>query len=182
MWTLDGRHLLFVRSGGFGIGYDILIMDMENQNQVSEFIVTKYSERNPRLSPDNRWVAYQSTESGRPEVYVTKFPEKGGRWLVSSNGGTEPIWSPDGEKIYYRWRNNLMVVDILTENGFKAGKPKILFTGKFRRDPYGVYYDIHPDGDRFVMVKEAEIDTTENRIRIIQNFDKEVERKFASAM
>jgi serine/threonine-protein kinase len=179
MWTSDGRKLLFVT---LGEDVDIMMMDMENDSQFTAFIATEFDERHPRLSPDNKWIAYQSTESGRYEIYVIRFPEKGARWQISTNGGTEPIWSPDGNKIYYRHNDHIMVVDISTDVGFRAGKPEVQFSGKFKQlADYGWYYDLHPDGDRFVMVKAAEIDTTQNHIKVIRNFPKEIESKFASA-
>ena len=159
-----------------------MLMDMQNNNQFSEFIATEARERHPRLSPDNKWVAYQSDESGKYEIYVTRFPEKGSRWQISSNGGVDPLWSPDGNKIYYRNMEDVLSAEIYDIKEFRTGKPEVLFSGKFRQATVmGWYYDIHPNGDKFVMVKGGEIDTTQNDINIIKNFDKEIERKFAAA-
>jgi Tol biopolymer transport system component len=179
-WSTDSRYLLFVTSRGLDIGWDIMIMDMENNRKISEFIATEHSERHPRLSPDNNWLAYQSNESGRLEIYVTRFPQKGAKWQISNDGGEEPIWSPDGRKLYYRFRENLYAVEISTEPDFTASKPEILFKGKFRQNMFGWYYDIHPDGDKFVMVKGAKIDTSRNQVNIIKNFDREIDNKFAA--
>jgi dipeptidyl aminopeptidase/acylaminoacyl peptidase len=157
-------------------------MEMQKGNKISEFIATEARERQPRLSPDNKWVAYQSDESGKYEIYVTTFPEKGARWQISSNGGLDPLWSPDGDRIFYRNKNEVLSVEIYDREEFRTGKPIVLFSGKFRQATLmGWYYDIHPDGDKFVMVKGGEIDTTQNKINIIKNFDKEIERKFAAA-
>jgi len=125
-------------------------------------------------------VAYQANETGKYEIYVTKFPEKGALRQISVDGGTDPLWSPDGKRIYYRYEDQFLAVDVSTEAGFKAGKPELLFSGKFRKHILGWYYDIHPDGDKFVMVKGGEIDTTQNQINIIQNFTQEIESKLAS--
>lgn len=179
-WSGDSRYLLFATSPGLDIGWDIMIMDMENNRKISEFIATEHSERHPRLSPDNKWLAYEANETGRKEVYITRFPEKGAKWQISTDGGEEPLWSPDGRKLYYRYRKNVFVVNINIEPDFKASKPEILFSGKFRQNIFGWYYDIHPDGTKFVMVKGAEIDTTRNQVNIIKNFDQEIEKKFAA--
>lgn len=182
-WTSDSRYLLYVKSMGFNDNWDIMILDMQNRENISEFITTDYNERHPRLSPDNRLVAYQSDETGRLEIYVTKFPEAGLKWKISSGGGYDPLWSPDGNKIFYRNGQNIMVVNITNGPIFSAGKPEVLFSGKFRQMTLmGWYYDIHPDGDKFVMVKGGEIDTTQNHINIIKNFSMEIEKRFASAM
>ncbi len=162
MWTSDGRFLLFVRIRD--ARGDIMFMDMDNDNQISEFISTDNDERLPRISPDNQWLAYQSNESNEFEIYITKFPEKGAKWKISSDGGIEPIWSPDGNRIYYRHGDQFMAVDIETRSAFHAGKPKILFSGKFRQSIYGWFYDLHPEGDRFVMVTEKKADSLFNQI------------------
>ncbi len=179
-WSHDSRYLLFATSPGLDIGWDIMIMDMENNKKISKFIATEHSERHPRISPDDNWLAYEANETGRKEIYITKFPDKGAKWLISTDGGEEPIWSPDGRKLYYRYRENVFVVEISIDPYFRASKPKILFSGKYRHSIFGWNYDIHPDGDKFVMVKGAEIDISRNQVNIIKNFDQELENKFAA--
>jgi serine/threonine protein kinase len=80
-----------------------------------------------RFSPDGHWLAYVSDESGRYEVYVQSFPGPGGKWRISSDGGTEPAWSPSGRELFYRQGSKMMVVDVMTQGSFSAGKSKVLF-------------------------------------------------------
>ena len=75
----------------------------------------------PQFSPDGRWIAYDSTESGRTEIYVRPFPGLGGKWQISTEGGAEPVWNPKGKELFYRNRNKMMVN---TEGVFSAGEPK----------------------------------------------------------
>ena len=79
------------------------------------------------ISPNGRWVAYISDESGQDEIYVQPFPEGGQRWLISTGGGIEPMWSRDGRELFYRNGNQMMAVPTDTEPGFNAGTPRLLF-------------------------------------------------------
>ena len=87
------------------------------------------NEVNPQLSPDDRWLAYGSDESGRPEIYVQHFPPSGGKWQISANGGSRPRWRQDGNEIFYMSRDfKIMAVDIETvANNFVSGTPHALF-------------------------------------------------------
>ena len=181
MWTSDGRYLLFVLGKNTAVEWDILLMDMENERQIIEFIATEYSERHPRVSPDCQWLAYQSRESGKYEIYVTKFPEKGGKWQVSVDGGIEPIWSQDGKRIYYRHGTNwkeIMAVNIETDPGFHAEKPDSLFAGNYPQVIFGWNYDLHFEGEKFVMVKELEMDSLVNQIYVVCNLPTDIKSKF----
>jgi tRNA A-37 threonylcarbamoyl transferase component Bud32 len=111
-------------------------------------------QRATRFSPDGRWVAYQSSETGRAEVYVRPWPAMDASFLVSSDGGTEPIWSSDGRQIYYRNRDRVMAVEVSAREGtLDRSSPHILFSGPFALDVYGDQsYDLAPDG-RFLMLR-----------------------------
>ena len=86
----------------------------------------------PQISPDGRYVAYQSDESGKGEIYVRSFPDVNkGKWQVSSGGGDSPLWSPDGRELFYRSGDATMAVEVETEPTFKRGNPKILFKGTY---------------------------------------------------
>jgi Tol biopolymer transport system component len=113
-------------------------------------------------------MAYVSDESGRYEVYVQDFPGRGGKTLVSTNGGTEPAWSPDGTELLYRNGNRMMVSTMKSPS---PGKPEILFQGSFvASDPNWNSlrnYDISPDGRRFVMVRQT---ASSNQLNVVLNF------------
>jgi Tol biopolymer transport system component len=178
-WSSDQRYLLFVKSKGTNDNWDILMMDMENDRTITELIASEYNERNPRISPDDKWVVYQSMETGQNEVYITGFPVPGARKQVSMDGGFDPLWSPDMKKIIYRKGNQVMSVDITTEPTLSVGKAEPLFSGSYLNlTMLGNFFDIHTDGGRLVMVRGGEIDTTINHINVIKNFTEEIESKF----
>ena len=126
-WSPDGR-LLFDRGIGGATGRDIGTLTLEGARTVSMLFTSEdYGEQTPALSPDGRWLAYQSTESSGSEVYVQPFPNiDDGKWQVSTSGGGAPVWSPDGSRLYYGVqlpRRRLMVSDVETSGMFTPGTP-----------------------------------------------------------
>ena len=125
---------------------------------------TAFIENNADVSPDGRWVAYQSNESGQNEVYVRPFPNAdGGRWLVSSGGGTRPVWARSGSELFYLVGSSpqpirLMRVAVQAGSTFSPGQPQQLFEGRYYAEANvaarGRTYDVSPDGKRFLMIKE----------------------------
>jgi Tol biopolymer transport system component len=113
--------------------------------------------RGPRVSPDGRFLAYSSDESGRNEIYVQPFPQGEGRWQISVNGGGGAKWSPKGNELFYLQEDKLMAVSVVVRPAFKPGIPKELFSGELvnsKMDKYGQpVYDVAPDGKRFVVVR-----------------------------
>jgi hypothetical protein len=135
----------------------------------------------PQLSPDGHWVAYAADESGRGrEIFVRAFPGPGGPWRVSTEGGNEPQWNPNGKEVFYRSGRKMMAVDIETGTGFAPGKPHVLFEGDF--DPAfngGVRanYDVSPDGQRFLMVQPAmAVEPPPREIAVVLNWSEELKR------
>jgi dipeptidyl aminopeptidase/acylaminoacyl peptidase len=148
----------------------------------------KNSERDPRISPDGRWIAYASGESGQYEVYVRPFPEVSkGPWQISVRGGNSPLWSPEGREIFYRDAESVISVAVETEPVFKPGKPKALFWKRYAASAAGQtptpMWDISPDGKRFLMIKpiraagEVPESGDARRIQIIQNWFGELKTK-----
>ena len=105
------------------------------------------SEDSARLSPNGKWLAYQSTESGQLEVYVTSFPTPTGKWQVSSGGGAFPVWSPDGKELYYAGGNKLRAVEITNAEQFSLGPTHDLFP----LDANLQQFEVAPDGKRFLI-------------------------------
>lgn len=129
------------------------------------------------VSSDGRWLAYQSNESGRPEIYVRDFVEGGGRWQVSTAGGQEPHWSPDGRELYYRNNGSLMVVPIETQTSFQAGTPKNLFGEVYDlRSNTGETYEVDPRGGRFLLIRPPKEDVSSAQVRIVLNWFGELKR------
>ena len=122
---------------------------------VDMLLETEFDEDEPTLSPNGRWLAYTSNESGLNEIYVQPFPNLDeGKWRVSTNGGESPVWSPEGQELFF-WLPNtgLMASRVETEPTFSSGTPERLFdTTGYRLSGSSRRYDISPEGERFVMV------------------------------
>lgn len=112
----------------------------------------------PAFSPDGGWLAYTSDESGQQEIYVVPHPGPGRRWQISTAGGREPVWGPDGAEPFYRnlSGDKMMVADVVLQPEFRPGRARVLFGGPYGMAvPDGRTYDIHPDGQRFVMYENV---------------------------
>ncbi|HEX9085709.1 MAG TPA: hypothetical protein VF836_13300, partial [Gemmatimonadaceae bacterium] len=148
----DGRTLTYTNYTGASAA-DIWVMSLAD-HKARTFVASPSNEGGPRFSPDGRFIAYTSNESGRDEVYVQSFPGPGGKWQISDSGGREPVWSPAGKEIFYRNGDNMMAVVVETGQQFAARTPNLLFTGHFvpfRRSEAG--YDVNGDGTKFLMVQ-----------------------------
>jgi Tol biopolymer transport system component len=155
----DGRWLAYygatLGSGEAGDATDPSdLMFMELDTRQSRRIRITGAQRGARFSPDGRWVAYQSTESGFEEVYIRPWPAMDTRYQISDGGGTEPLWSPDGRTVYYRQADAVMQAAITVRDGaIERAAPTMLFTGNFGTDRSGDQsWDIAPDG-RFLMMR-----------------------------
>ncbi len=178
-WSPDGRDLLFSDRHS-ATDEDIWVLPVEGDRKPRPFIRMPFSQWGPSFSPNGRWVAYISDESGRYEVYVVPFPGPGGKWPISTEGGEEPVWAPGGDELYYRNGRRWMAVPVNTEGGFTAGKPRLLFVGNYVNVP-GISYDIAPDGRRFLLIKEAEEQSAPRQLNVVLNWFDEVRRRVAAA-
>ena len=181
-WSSDGTTLFFVETGP-QTGLDIGILSMDDERASETLIETKFQEVYSEISPDGRWLAYQSAESGQREVYVRPFPNVDtGRWQVSRGGGLQPVWAPDGRELFYRRFDDqaMMVAPIETEPTFSPGNPAVLFEATNFPVPGGPRrFDIAPDGQRFLMTKQGETiseDATPPQINIVLNWHEELKR------
>ena len=157
-WSPDGSVLAFTEIHP-KTEYDIWILSMDGDRKPELLISSPQRDCCARFSPDGKWLAYVSNETGRDHVYVTPYPEPTVKWLVSGEeGGGGPLWSPDGTEIFYRSGNQMMVVSVQTKPTFSSGKPRELFEGAYVTSTTlpGVsqYHDIHPAGQRLLMIKE----------------------------
>jgi hypothetical protein len=151
------------------------------QPQGGAFPPNDIHEAAPAFSPDGHWLAYISDESGRYEVYVQPYPGPGGKTQISTDGGTEPVWNRNGRELFYRSGEKMMAVDITTQPSFSAGKPKMLFQGPYL--PTGTtvpFYDVSPDGGRFLMLSPAEPTTPLTQIVVVQNWFEELKQRVPS--
>jgi eukaryotic-like serine/threonine-protein kinase len=143
---------------------DIWLFNLDNQSDMRPFKQTAAAERQGSLSPDGRWMAYTSNESGRPEVYVEPVPGPGGRWQISTAGGEQPRWVRNGKEIVYRNGTKMMSAAVQIQPTFAAAKPVELFDRKFDRGGSVGGYDVTPDGQTFVMTRSEQANPTEIRV------------------
>jgi serine/threonine-protein kinase len=169
-WAPDGRTLIVSVQPGAS-GYDLSELSLDGDRTMRPLLATPSSEDAARLSPDGRWMAYHSNESGRPEVYVTRYPDPSGKSQISTNGGTDPVWSPDGRELYFRSGNKLMAVSIETAPEVRSGLPRALFEGPFDA------FDITPDGERFVLVRPAYPDLPPRPLVVVLGWLDELDRR-----
>jgi serine/threonine-protein kinase len=163
-FAADGTRLV-LRQDGPKSGGDLMVLALDGARRVTPLIQTPFNERNGEISPDGRWLAYESDESGQEEIYVRPFPDvNGGRWQVSSTGGgSEPLWARSGRELFYRGSDGaLLGVAVAVEGSasFRTGKPVRLVEGRYYAGAGGGAapgrtYDVSPDGRRFLMVKEG---------------------------
>jgi hypothetical protein len=109
-------------------------------------------------------------------VYVQPFPGPGGKVQISTDGGTEPVWTRNGE-LFYRNGDKMMAVEIATQPTLRAGQPRLLFSGPYRGGGASANYDVTPDGQRFLMVKDSAQATTVTQINVVLNWFEELKRR-----
>jgi len=171
----DGMRLVFL--GATTTGLQVLSMEGERTSQ--PLFQSQFGERQGMISPDGHWIAYDSNESGRVEVYVRPFPNvEEGKWQISRGGGASPVWGPNGRELFFRSPNGeaMMVVGFNPEPTFTPGSPVVLFTGEYTTSGAVTNYDISPDGQRFLMIKEADEEEWQGQINVITNWFEELKR------
>ena len=175
-WSPDGKALAFAEFHS-DTKWDIWLLHMEGERRARPFLQTEVDEYHPMISPDGRWLAYTSTETGRLEVYVQPFPDGGRKWLISTEGGDEPLWAPSGRELFYRNGDKMMSVAVATEPLFDAERPRLLFeTPTLVGEGFGSpNYDITPDGQRFLMIK-PEPQRPPTQILVVLNWFEELKR------
>jgi serine/threonine-protein kinase len=145
------------------------------------FLNSAFWEGEPAFSPDGRWLAYVSNESGDYEVYVRPFPGPGGKWQLSTGGGHFPKWSKNRKELFYGTPDNKIMVLTYTSSGdsFSADKPRLWSPGQFTGRLGNPNFDLHPDGKRFAVLKapSAESQPAVNKVSFIFNFFDELRRK-----
>jgi serine/threonine-protein kinase len=178
-WSPDGQLLAFIEVNPT-TGNDIWVLRLgDPARDAQPFLRTPFNESVPRFSPDGHWLAYISDESGRYEIYVQPYPGPGGKWQISTEGGTEPVWNPTGRELFYRSGDKMMAVYIATQPGFAAGKPRMLFEGPYLPTPLtAANYDVSLDGQRFLMLKPSEqVQAAPTQINVVLNWFEELKRR-----
>jgi len=174
-WSPDGQVLAFEEVSS-ATRRDIWVLHLSDRKP-QPFLHTQFNETAPQFSPDGHWLAYASDESGRYEIYVQPFPGPGGKWQISTEGGTEPRWAHNGE-IFYRSGDKMMVVAPKTQPAFSVDKPKMLFQGQYVPTLATMSnYDVSAEGQRLLMVKSNEQDTSGTQINVVLNWFEELKQK-----
>jgi Tol biopolymer transport system component len=173
-WSRDGRLLFFHDLSRPATKSDVWVLQMGGQAR--PVLATAVSESHPAISPDGRWLAYGSDESGRAEIYVRPFPDTNAmKWPISIGGGHSPRWSNDGRQLFYMNGQNLMAAAVRADaTKITAGTPSALFNGPFDTTQDN-NYDISPDGSRFLMV-EASPEGAMRALQVVLNWSLELER------
>ena len=185
----DGSRLAITQIGN-GASLDIFTVPVEADagpggpglrlGKPELFVGTPFIESFPAFSPDGRWLAYQSNESGTNEVYVRPFPPPGGgRWLVSAGGGGAPVWSRDGRELLYQALDGSVMAVGYTAKGdlFAAGKPRVWTEVRIRRSAVVAGYDIAPDGKRLAAMVTGDSEKLPTHLTFLLNFFDELRRK-----
>jgi serine/threonine-protein kinase len=183
-WSPDGRFILFSEVNT-RTGNDILYLPLDGDRKPLPFLVTEFSEAEGAFSPDGRWVAYQSEDSARSEVFVRPFPPRGGKWQLSVEGGTHPRWSKSGKEVFFRSGNSVMMVEVdITGDALRAGTPTKLFEGPFLQAAIGgnVYadYDVSADGQRFALLRGENRQAVPDHVILVFDWFDELSSTFGS--
>ena len=177
LYSPDGTWLVFRE--GVNQNADIYAVRLPADSAVVPLEVTEFQERAVSVSPDGRWLAFDSNRSGPNEIFVRPFPEAGASLQqVSADGGTEPVWAHSGRELFYvNGANELVAVQVSTDPSFTAGEQEVLFSvAGYARNPAYALYDVTPDDQRFMMLRIGEAAATDADLVLVQNFFEELKR------
>jgi serine/threonine-protein kinase len=181
--TPDGKKLIINRLGGSTEG-QILIADLHQATPPKPFLVSDAYNYNGVVSPNGKYIAYGSNESGKPEAFVRTFPDLKGKWQISNDGGFPPVWSPDGKTLYYvNTIGKMIQVPIQYDPVIIIGKARELFDVSqmnFPNNPFS-NFDITPDGKKFIMVRNIGYNSNINSFNIVVNWITELQNRFSKS-
>jgi serine/threonine-protein kinase len=179
-WSADGRQLLITQVSSNAQG-SIEEIAIDRPSDARVLVKNDSNNDYAAVSPDGRWIAYQSNLSGRPEIYVERYPELGNRQQISTGGGTIPLWSHDGRELFFRSLDSQQILAVPVRSGstLVAGRPEVLFEfAMVRLQALARPYDVAPDG-RFAIIRTALTDGTDDTasdLVFVQNWFEELKR------
>jgi serine/threonine-protein kinase len=163
--TRDDRWLALEVSGAQS-NREIWIVDLSGESEPFPFYEGQIESRYGSFSPDGRWMAYVSSESGQDQVYVRPFPSADGKWQISRGVGREPRWTPDGRRLFYRSAEGLKYVSVDASEGFRAGRPVLVEQGPIG-PPFNQTYSFPPDGERLLALRPHFEEDVQWRVHVI---------------
>lgn len=173
-WSSDGKFIVFEGSDS-QTGSNLWVLPLFGDMKPYVVLQTQFNETHGRLSPDTRWLAYVSNESGRNEVYVQSFPPSGGKWQLSTTGGAQPHWRADGKELFYMTPDRkLMAVDVNSQQSFGVGAPKLLFQTTVARYEAPNRYAVSRDGQRFLV--NSAVEEVSHTMTVVLNWTSEIKR------
>jgi len=169
-WSLGGRHIVYTRTGAQSSD-DLWYLPLEEGGKATPLLQTPAREDHPQLSPDGRWLAYVSRESGREEIYLMAFPGGEGKWQVSVSGGQWPRWNRAGDELYYFDGEWVLAVKVQAFATPSLSKPEPLFSTAFHGFDIGVKgFDVAADGLHFLVVRNTDAEQSPAVITLVQNW------------
>jgi serine/threonine-protein kinase len=176
-FSRDGRFLAYEEQTSKG-NFDLWVLPMDGDRKPRPFVRTPFENNAPAFSPDGRWIAFMSTESGHSEIYVQPFPGPGGKVQISTTGGDLATWAATGRELFYRDGDKVLVVPIDTQSAVRPGTPRVLF--EVPRHQTGHPYDPSPDGQSFVLITPGEPQASLTQIHVVLNLREDLERRAAA--
>jgi len=173
-WSADDRFISYLQLNP-KTKYDLWVLPLEGDRKPFPFLQTQFNHNSGRFSPDGHWIAYDSDESGKYDVYVQTFPGPGGKWPISTKGGTRPQWGSEGKEIFYLSEGKLMAVKVKTGSTFEPGIPETLFDLRASRVVPNTGFAAAADGQRFIFLRQME-DTAPSLLNVVVNWNAELKK------
>jgi serine/threonine-protein kinase len=179
-WSPDGRVVTFNQISA-ETGPDVWVLEMTAERKPRPFAQTRFAEGSPKFSPDGKWIAYCSNESGRLEVYAQPYPGPGPKIQISTEGGSDPVWARNGKELFYRNGDRMMVVSVTLGPALGASRPRLLWEGHYSHGigsscgspgPTSSNYDVTADGQRFLMIEDKDQDAAPRQVSVVLGFAK----------
>ena len=181
-WSPDGERLVAAATESGVDAGSLWLLELKPKPTVRPLLKTQRAAQAPAISPDGNWLAYSANDTNRFEIYVQAFPGPGGKYQISTEGGVEPRWNPNGRELFYRSGNKMMAVSVRTSgNTFESDTPQLLFDGKFTvmDGAHDAWYDVARDGQRFLMMRRTDAQNTTDMV-VIHDWSSELATRVPS--